>query len=85
MGHQLTIITQRPHKQFAGAEYVLRLLPRGTHDWRYFVKPEEMQAMLSAQHFVVEQTAGLGFNPFTRRWRVTTSMPVNYLLSAKRA
>lgn len=66
-----------------GAEYVLRLLPKGTHDWRYFVKPGEISTMLSPHRFSVNQVRGLSFNPFNKRWRETDDVQVNYLLSAR--
>lgn len=65
-----------------GAEYVLRLLPRGTHDWRYFVKPDEFSAMLKPNGFRALQPIGLTFNPFTKQWRTSTDTQVNYLLAA---
>lgn len=66
-----------------GAEYVLRLLPKGTHDWRYFVKPAEISTMLSEHPFRVSDVRGLSFNPFNKRWRVSADVQVNYLLSAR--
>ena len=68
-----------------GAEYVLRLLPRGTHDWRYFVKPDEIKGMLKPHHFRPKALRGLEFNPLSKHWRVTDNCKVNYLLSATRS
>lgn len=68
-----------------GAEYVLRLLPRGTHEWRYFVKPDEIKGMLKPHHFSPKALRGLEFNPFNKHWRVTDNCKVNYLLSATRS
>lgn len=65
-----------------GAEYVLRLLPRGTHDWRYFVTPDELQSMLSSEQFKVRAIRGLSFNPLNKRWRTSQNASVNYLLAA---
>jgi len=65
-----------------GAEYVLRLLPRGTHDWRYFVTPEDFKHMLALNRFTIRSTHGLSFNPFTKVWRSSGDIGVNYLLSA---
>ncbi|RUO25889.1 bifunctional 3-demethylubiquinol 3-O-methyltransferase/2-polyprenyl-6-hydroxyphenol methylase [Aliidiomarina minuta] len=66
-----------------GAEYVLRLLPKGTHDWRYFVRPGEMAEMLAKHDFSLQSLHGLSFNPFTKHWRESENTQVNYLLSAK--
>ena len=67
-----------------GAEYVLRWLPRGTHQWRKFVTPREMSAMLGASQFSVTATAGVGINPITRAYRVTSDTSVNYMVVASR-
>ena len=67
-----------------GAEYVLRLLPRGTHDWRYFVTPSDFKNMLELNDFKIRSTHGLVFNPFTKVWKNSTDVRVNYMLSAVR-
>ncbi|WP_026376701.1 bifunctional 2-polyprenyl-6-hydroxyphenol methylase/3-demethylubiquinol 3-O-methyltransferase UbiG [Aestuariibacter salexigens] len=62
-----------------GAEYVLRYLPVGTHSWKKFVKPSELQAW-SAKHGLVLQTqTGMKFNPLSQKWSFTKRMPVNYV------
>jgi len=63
-----------------GAEYVLRWLPAGTHDWRKFVKPAEFAAMLRAAGIEVRIQKGLAFNPFADDWRETDDLSVNYML-----
>lgn len=63
-----------------GAEYVLRMLPTGTHDWRFFVRPQEMQAMLGKHHLKPAHLTGLKFNPFLKSWSVDTKARVNYLM-----
>lgn len=63
-----------------GAEYVLRMLPIGTHDWRYFVKPEELRQWLSKHQVKSLGTQGMAYNPFVKRWRNTSDLGVNYLL-----
>lgn len=65
-----------------GAEYILRLLPRGTHDWRFFVTPAEISSMLKPHGFRALEPVGLTFNPFTKRWRTSSDTRVNYLLAA---
>lgn len=67
-----------------GAEYVLRWLPRGTHQWRRFVRPAELEAHLGDAQLSVVRRAGVGINPFTRAYRVTDDTRVNYMLVAVR-
>jgi 2-polyprenyl-6-hydroxyphenyl methylase/3-demethylubiquinone-9 3-methyltransferase len=67
-----------------GAEYVLRWLPVGTHDWRRFITPAEMGRMLRASGLRISDLAGLGFEPLTGRWKTSRDLSVNYLLSAER-
>ena len=62
-----------------GAEYVLKMLPKGTHDWRYFVRPQEMEQMLMAHGMRLQQQRGFAFNPLSQRWRVTLRPNVNYM------
>jgi 2-polyprenyl-6-hydroxyphenyl methylase/3-demethylubiquinone-9 3-methyltransferase len=64
-----------------GAEYVLRLLPVGTHDWRQFITPAELAAMLRDAGARVTDTAGL--SPGLSGWRTTRDLAVNYLLAAE--
>lgn len=65
-----------------GAEYILRLLPKGTHDWRMFVKPEELLHILHELGCELVSHAGMAFNPFTGNWKITRDVSVNYLLLA---
>jgi 2-polyprenyl-6-hydroxyphenyl methylase/3-demethylubiquinone-9 3-methyltransferase len=65
-----------------GAEYVLRLLPIGTHDWRAFITPAELGGMLRAAGLRVADTAGLLMDPLTGRWRTGRDMGVNYMVEA---
>lgn len=67
-----------------GAEYVLRLLPRGTHDWKLFMTPAELGAGLREAGLRVEDIAGMGFDPLSRRWKATWDVGVNYILMAGR-
>ncbi|WP_088331984.1 bifunctional 2-polyprenyl-6-hydroxyphenol methylase/3-demethylubiquinol 3-O-methyltransferase UbiG [Lacimicrobium sp. SS2-24] len=62
-----------------GAEYVMNYLPRGTHDWRFFVKPDELRTMAEAHHTRQLASTGMRFNPFTQRWRCCASESVNYI------
>ena len=65
------------------AEYLLRWLPVGTHDWRRFITPEEMGHMLRASGLRVADLAGLAYEPLTGRWRTSRDLSVNYLLAAE--
>lgn len=66
-----------------GAEYVLRLLPVGTHDWRMFVTPGELGAALREAGLGVADIAGMAMDPLTGRWRLTRDVGVNYLVMAR--
>ena len=68
-----------------GAEYVLRWLPRGTHRWRQFVKPRELQALLADDGFRVTARTGVKVNPLTHRFSLTRNMAVNFMLVAQNA
>lgn len=67
-------------KAIVGAEYVLRWLPIGTHDWNKFIKPEELEKKLSDNKFTNNDVSGLEFNPFLRQWKRTNSLSVNYIM-----
>lgn len=67
-----------------GAEYVLRLLPVGTHDWRMFVTPGELGALLRKAGLTVNDLAGMTMDPLTGRWRESRDVGVNYLVEARR-
>ncbi len=66
-----------------GAEYLLKLLPRGTHDYRSFIRPSELARWLRAAGFELVRTAGMRYNPFTRRAGLTRDLGVNYLVHAR--
>lgn len=62
-----------------GAEYVLKMLPKGTHDWRFFIKPKALAEMLAKHGMQVKQQRGFAFNPLLQKWRVTAKPNVNYM------
>ncbi len=68
-----------------GAEYLLRWLPRGTHQWRRFVKPAETERLLAAGGLAVTDRSGVRVNPFTRSLHLTGYMGVNYMVLAEKA
>jgi 2-polyprenyl-6-hydroxyphenyl methylase / 3-demethylubiquinone-9 3-methyltransferase len=65
-----------------GAEYLLRWLPVGTHDWRRFITPAEMATALRRSGLRVADLAGLSPDPLRGGWRVTADLSVNYLVAA---
>lgn len=67
-----------------GAEYILGWLPRGTHSWRRFVRPGELEALLGRDALEIVDAAGVAVNPLTRRFGFTNRLSVNYMLSACR-
>ncbi|MGA1372740.1 MAG: bifunctional 2-polyprenyl-6-hydroxyphenol methylase/3-demethylubiquinol 3-O-methyltransferase UbiG [Pseudomonadales bacterium] len=67
-----------------GAEYVLRLLPRGTHDYDKFIKPHELSAAVRSAGLLVCDIAGLRYNPFTREAKISSDVDVNYMLHARK-
>ena len=67
-------------KAIIGAEYILRWLPIGTHDWNKFIKPEELEGHLSKEKFSTVDIKGLQFNPITRKWKRSEDLSVNYII-----
>ena len=65
-----------------GAEYVLKLLPRGTHDYARFIKPSELSAMCRAAGLQVAGVTGMTYNPFTMVYSLGDDSDVNYILHA---
>lgn len=63
-----------------GAEYVLRWLPPGTHEWKKFLRPSEFAALLRAAGVECRDFAGVEFQPLTGEWRETRNLDVNYLV-----
>ena len=71
-------------KAIVGAEYVLRWLPIGTHDWNKFIKPEELQKLLSEKNFVTNDIKGLEFNPILSKWKKSNNLSVNYIVCSSK-
>ena len=67
-------------KAIIGAEYILRWLPIGTHDWNKFIKPEELEKLLNQEKFSTIDLKGLSFNPFTNKWKKSNDLSVNYII-----
>ena len=85
-GAMIGATLNRTFKSFAmakvGAEYVLRWLPRGTHEFAKFVKPSEFSEGLRQYGLVVKQMNGMTFNPLRDSWSLSDDLSVNYLLFA---
>ncbi len=67
-----------------GAEYVLGLLPKGTHDYQRFIKPSELSRWTRAAGLRTEELIGMTYNPITRRYRLGADCDVNYLICCSR-
>ncbi len=79
----------RTWKSFAlaivGAEYILRWLPRGTHQWDKFVTPAELTHHLERNKLAISDQAGVVYNPLADRWSLSSDMDVNYMVIAEAA
>lgn len=64
-----------------GAEYLLRWVPAGTHDWRRFLTPDEIRGFLAGEAYEVTGPFGLAFDPIAGRWRRSADVDVNYLMT----
>jgi 2-polyprenyl-6-hydroxyphenyl methylase/3-demethylubiquinone-9 3-methyltransferase len=82
----LSTLSRTPRSFLAakvGAEYVLRWLPIGTHDWQRFITPTELDAMLRRVGLRVSDITGLVVDPLTGRWSASRDLSVNYLMVAE--
>jgi 2-polyprenyl-6-hydroxyphenyl methylase/3-demethylubiquinone-9 3-methyltransferase len=66
-----------------GAEYILRWLPPGTHNWNQFLKPEEIQAFLAGTPYRLEGPFGVAFNPLTGKWSRSADSDINYMMTVQ--
>ncbi len=67
-----------------GAEYVLRLLPVGTHDWRRFITPAELARLARDAGLRMTDSAGMTFDPLRQRWTISRDLGVNYIAAFSR-
>jgi len=67
-----------------GAEYILRWLPVGTHDWSKFITPDEMRQSISACGLTLRDETGVSYNPLRDRWSLGRDKDVNYMMLAER-
>ncbi len=87
-GLMIAATLNRTLKSFAlaivGAEYVLRWVPRGTHQWDKFVTPRELETAIENTGLRVIGERGVIYNPLADRWQLSSDMDVNYMLVAAR-
>ena len=87
-GMMIVATLNRTLKAFAlakvGAEYVLRWLPAGTHDWSKFLKPEEVRGFLAQEPLAVDGPYGVVFDPLSGRWSQSHDTDVNYMMTVAR-
>jgi 2-polyprenyl-6-hydroxyphenyl methylase/3-demethylubiquinone-9 3-methyltransferase len=88
-GLMIAATLNRTFKSFAlaivGAEYVLGWLPRGTHQWEKFITPAELRSAIDPTGLKVIDEAGVVYDLFADRWRLSGDVDVNYMLTAERA
>jgi 2-polyprenyl-6-hydroxyphenyl methylase/3-demethylubiquinone-9 3-methyltransferase len=68
-----------------GAEYVLKLLPKGTHEYARFIKPSELAAHIRAAGLSVEGFKGMEYNPLSKRYWLSADTSVNYLVACRKS
>jgi 2-polyprenyl-6-hydroxyphenyl methylase/3-demethylubiquinone-9 3-methyltransferase len=68
-----------------GAEYVLNLLPRGTHEYEKFLRPSELAGHCRGSGLQLQQSAGIGYNPLSGRYWVSSDTSVNYMISSRKS
>ncbi len=88
-GHVIFSTINRNAKAFlfaiVGAEYVLNMLPRGTHEYAKFIKPSELASYCRAAGLDLQQTRGMEYNPLTRHYWLSANTSVNYMLATHKA
>jgi len=88
-GLMIVATLNRTIKSFAlaivGAEYLLRWLPRGTHQWDKFVTPNELEIAITKSGMQVIDETGVSYNLFADRWQLSADMDVNYMVVAEKA
>ena len=67
-----------------GAEYILNLLPKGTHEYQKFIKPSELIFMMENNGLKIQELTGMSYNPITKNYWLGKNVDVNYLIHAKK-
>lgn len=87
-GHVFFSTINRNPKAFlfaiVGAEYILRMLPRGTHEFAKFIRPAELGAWSRDAGLALQDITGLTYNPLTRQYRLAADVDVNYMIHCQR-
>ncbi len=87
-GHLFFSTINRNPKSFlfaiVGAEYVLRLLPKGTHEYNKFIKPSELTQWLRDAQLNTREITGMTYNPFTKKYSLGYDVDVNYIIHSQR-
>ncbi len=88
-GLMFTATLNRTARAFAlavvGAEYVLGWLPKGTHDWKKFLTPDEIRSLITRNGLKVTGEKGVVFHPIADEWRLSSDMGINYMVLAERS
>ncbi len=88
-GHVFFSTINRNPKAYAfavlGAEYILNMLPKGTHDYAKFIKPSELASWARQSDLMLENQAGMSYNPLTKQYRLGSDLSVNYLVHTVKA
>ncbi|WP_304176280.1 bifunctional 2-polyprenyl-6-hydroxyphenol methylase/3-demethylubiquinol 3-O-methyltransferase UbiG [Phenylobacterium aquaticum] len=87
-GLMIVATLNRTLKAFAlakvGAEYVLRWLPAGTHDWSKFLRPDELRGFLRDEPLAIQGPFGVSYDPLSGRWSRSSDCDVNYMMTVTR-
>jgi len=67
-----------------GAEYVLKWLPIGTHDWQKFLTPDDLIKVCKKNNLLIEKLDGMNFNLLTNKWKITSDTSINYITKLKK-
>ena len=71
-------------KAIIGAEYILRWLPIGTHDWNMFINPEELERLCNKNSLSLEEIFGVKYNVISNNWHLSSDNKVNYMAKFKK-
>lgn len=87
-GHLFLSTLNRTPKSYLlgiiGAEYLLKMLPKGTHEYQKFIRPSELSHWLREQDFSVLATAGIQYSPLKKQFKLSDNVSINYLMYAKK-
>lgn len=88
-GHVFFSTINRNPKAYAfavlGAEYILQMLPKGTHDYAKFIKPSELASFARQANLTLQDQAGMSYNPITKNYALNKDVSVNYLVHTVKA